>query len=274
MTSRLLALALASATCGLNVVAAERLPTMSDLMALDASSAERLALAGESLLRETLVRDAALSMGTQGGYAERAAEIKMILVRQGPQLDRVFNFAPLTHGGVIAPVVELVEDVLAVEGDGHAMRETARVLRVIESAHLVTVPPTWRDWLSIDPVAPKTPDAVAFPKSARERAIWKSAITESWTVGRRHADAVYQTQLAELTRAYQGMLRYHELLEQHIISPAEVDRSDLGIVREDAELRIGDVIYTVRSPAKFNEASHWEPVVVPHGSTSGAGSDQ
>lgn len=241
--------------------------SMQDVMSMDASYAQRLARDGEARLREEMVRDAALAMGTQSGYAERAGEIRELVDRRAQQLDRIFVFGPLCRDGrVLAPVVELVEDVLAVEDNGTAMRETARVLRVVQAARLVTVPPTWRDWLTIRPPELSPPDAIAFPASARERSIWQAAIKESWGVGRHHADAVYQTQLEELKQAYEGMLRYHELLAQGVIAPAEVGRADLGIVRQDAELRIGDTIYTVRAPAKFQESTQWKATATPRDS--------
>lgn len=256
----------AASACAAGNTASDGLLSMADVMALDASRAERLARDGQARLREELVRDAALALGTQGGYSERASEIRGILDRRGDQLDRIFNFAPLCRDGrVLSPVVDLVEDVLAVEAGGDAMRETARVLRVLSPARLVSTPPTWRDWMDIRPIPSVAPDVVSLPTTSSERDVWRETVATSWALGRTQADAVFASQVDTLKRDYQGMLRYHELLNQGIVAPADVGRNDLGIVREDAELRLGDTIYVVRSPARFTPPEDWRAVVTPSG---------
>ncbi len=149
------------------------------------------------------------------------------------------------------------------------MRETARVLRVLSPARLVSTPPTWRDWMDIRPIPSVAPDAVSLPTTSRERDVWEETVASSWALGRTQADAVFASQVDTLKRDYQGMLRYHDLLNQGIVAPADVGRDDLGIVREDAELRLGDTIYIVRSPARFTAPEGWRAVVTPSESVGG-----
>lgn len=214
--------------------------------------------------RESIVREAGLAAGAQGGYAERAREISSVLDRRGAELDRIFAFTGLTYEGgrLLAPVVEFVEEVQAVEADGSALRETARVLRVTQPARLVTVPPTWRDWLFMETPEVERPDDAVLPITGDEREIWSSAVAAGWDMGRLQADRVYETRLEILTTTYEGMLRYRDLAAQGVVAPAEVGRSDLGIVREDAELRIGDNLYTLKSVARFQEPKEWRAVPV------------
>lgn len=214
--------------------------------------------------RESILREAGLAAGAQGGYAERAREISALLARRATELDRIFSFTGLTYEGgrLLAPVVEFVEEVQAVEADGSALRETARVLRVTQPARLVTVAPTWRDWLFMETPEVERPDDAVLPTTGDEREVWAAAVADGWSMGRLQADRVYETRLEILTTTYEGMLRYRDLVAQGVVAPAEVGRSDLGIVREDAELRIGDNLYTLKSVARFQEPKQWRAVPV------------
>lgn len=239
--------------------------SLDDLSALTPRSQREQTRDAQEELRAEIVRDGGLVAGTQGGYSQRAGEIHAILARRAGELDRIYNFVPLMFesGRVISPVIELVDDVQAVEGDGSALRETNRVLRVVRPARLVTAAPTWRDYLTIGSAKLERPDDGVLPRSGSERDIWRSAVAEGWAQGRRQADLVYQTQLEELTQAYEGMLRYRDLLAQGMIEPAKVGQSDLGIVRQDGELRIGDTLYTLKAGARFSDPKAWRPVVTP-----------
>jgi len=238
--------------------------SLSDLLRLTGKSQQSKEKDAAIRLRDEQIRDAAMVVGVRGGFSYRARELRTLLEQRSDKLDRVFTFGPLVqYGRILAPVVELVEQVQAIDGDGTAMRETARVLRVTKPARLVTVQPTWRDWLTIMPMPVDADDTVLLPESDHDIAVWRESVRQSWAIGVKQADSVYLADLAVLTRDYEGMLRYRDLLVQGIVSPAEIGRSDLGIVREDAELRIGDNIYTIRSSAVFTEPEKWKPVVHP-----------
>ncbi|MEO7326549.1 MAG: type IV secretory system conjugative DNA transfer family protein [Dokdonella sp.] len=212
--------------------------------------------------RLAIVRDAALGVGVQGGYAERAREIHGRIQQRSEQLDRIWNFTPLVDNGrLLAPAVQYThhEQVL----DAAALRETGKVLRVVEPARLVTMPPTWRDWLTIATVEVAHPDDTSLPQDDAERDMWKAALADAWKVGRAQADAVFQTEIESLTNAYVDRLRYKELVAQHMIGPAKLGQTNLGIVREDDVVRIEDSIYSVGAAAHFTAPKDWRPVVRP-----------
>ena len=217
-------------------------------------------------IRAAIVRDAGLPFGVRGGFAERAEELAVALKRVQQQLDTIYNFAPLLDNGrLLVPAVELVKQVSAIESDGSQLRETGRVLRIVEPARLVTLPPTWRDYLSATQNlgAFEAPSDDVLPKTSAEREIWRSALAEAWVRGRKQADAVMESELATLTEAYLGRIRYRMLVDQGIIQPASLGQTEFGIVREDDAVRIDDALFTVRRAASFSTPEQWKPAVLP-----------
>jgi len=220
------------------------------------------ASAAADVARFAMVRDAALAFGVQGGYRERSLEIAARIEARAAQLDRIFPFAPLVERGrLLMPAVRFTQDEQVLHAG--TLRETGRVLRVVEPARIVTMPPTWRDWLLLPTPEVVPPDDVLLPTNGEERAVWRAAITEAWRIGRLQADAVVTTQIELLQAAYLDRLRYKELLAQKMIQPPRLGQTDLGIVRADDVLRIRDTLYQVSASARFEEPSQWRPVVVP-----------
>ncbi|XAI97267.1 hypothetical protein [Dolichospermum phage Dfl-JY45] len=213
-------------------------------------------------VREAAVREAALATGVSIAYKERAAEIRERLQAMAPELDRIYNFnVLLDQGRLLVPAVELVREVSAIEADGTQLRETGRVLRIVEAAKLVTAAPTWRDYLSAwgasSTVAAERPSDDLLPTNAAEREVWRAALEEAWSVGRRQADAVFRGELAVLSEAYLGRVRYRMLVDQKIIQPAAIGQTDFGIVTEDEVVRIEDALFTVRQAAAFASPREW-----------------
>lgn len=213
-------------------------------------------------VREASVREAALATGVGLAYKERAAEIRLRLQSMAVELDRVYNFnVLLDEGRLLVPAVELVREVSAIEADGSQLRETGRVLRIVEPARLVTAAPTWRDflsaWSSSEKVSAERPSDDVLPTNASEREVWRSALDEAWDVGRRQADAVFRGELATLSEAYLGRVRYRMLVDQRIIQPATIGQTDFGIVTEDDVVRIEDALFTVRQAAAFASPREW-----------------
>lgn len=218
--------------------------------------------ASKELARAGIVRDAAHVYGVAVGYAARAAEIRRDLDARAAELDTIYSFHGLVEGGrLLAPSVSFADQVMAIEGDGSQMRETARVLRVEEPARLVSVPPTWRDYLTIGAPSVDRPDDAMLPATSDEREVWTEAVAEGYDIGRKQAELVLETQMSLLTATYEGMLRYRKLVAQGVIAPAQVGQTDFGIVREDDVLRIQDRVITVTEPARFTDSSRWKPVV-------------
>jgi len=242
-------------------LAAAQSPSLSELEAMKPRTSR--AIEGDALkaAREALVRDAALSAGVASAYAERASELRATLTQLQPHLDTIYNFSPLLDNGrMLVPAVELVHEVSAIEDDGSQLRETGRVLRIVEPARLVTTPPTWRDFLTAWRGNDKSVDRPSddmLPTNSSEREVWRAGLADAWNVGRNQADAVFRSELATLTESYLGRIRYRMLVEQRIIRPASLGQTDFGIVAESDVVRIEDALFTVRQAAAFASPNEW-----------------
>lgn len=270
-----LRLAVALSIAGLGGPAIAQVSVRAELEAMKPRTARAIEGDAARAVREAAVREAALAAGVEAAYKERVAELRSRLQSLGAELDRIYNFTVLLDDGrLLVPAVELVREVSAVEADGSQLRETGRVLRIVEPARLVTAPPTWRDYLSAWTAngasdRAERPSDDLLPTDSREREVWRAALNEAWSVGRRQADSVFTSELATLSEAYLGRVRYRMLVDQRIVRPASLGQTDFGIVAESDVVRIEDALFTVRQGAAFATPSEWRAMprpAVPPGS--------
>lgn len=153
-------------------------------------------------LRARSQREAALSLGAQAGLAWRGAQIRAVLEGQASQLDQIYDFKRLLHGGhALPPVITESRNGFRVEGPD-AARSQRISWTIVAPAKLVSLAPSWRDYLMRqDPAVDldQVPDLLR-PATDAERAAWREAVREGWRQGVAQMDAIFQAQVAQLTR--------------------------------------------------------------------------
>ena len=91
----------------------------------------------------------------------------------------------------------------------------------------------------------KQPNPAVLPKNAMERAIWRSAVREAWKQGLAEADQLYADNVSRMARSYRGVMLYHLLTAQHLLSRVNTASSNLGTRQSDNgnKLNIGQKVY-------------------------------
>lgn len=213
-------------------------------------------------LHSQALQDIAMSVGAQAGLAWRSEHINHVLTKNSSQLDRIFNFnLILLDHNVIPPVLVQGNNSLNLT-DGQTLRIDDRTYQIISQAHFTTAPPQWRNYLWMDYQHPELPLPAFLPKTPEERLVWKKYATLGWQDGINQANAIFNDNLARLTRDYTGMALYRNLLLKGMVSKPFVAHTDLGVTGDNSDLHINDQILRITSFPKLQvNPSRWKSIV-------------
>lgn len=238
-----------------------------NLSALESVKIETVSPSGSmtelSQLRSKSLRDTAMSLGAQGGLSWASERMNVKLDKDKKYLDSVYNFyAMVLSHGVIPPVLEMGDNSLNLD-DPNTIRVADRTYKIVAQARFATTPPTWRDYLWMSYSKPELPDKTLLPRTRAEQAIWKEGIQAGWQMGIEQAFSNFQQNLARLKRDYRGMVIYRKLLQERMISPPFVARTELGVTGNGTDMRINDqVLRIVELPKLQTNSRGWRAVVV------------
>lgn len=214
-------------------------------------------------LRLKSLQDSAMSIGAQGGLSATSEQINTQMKKDQKYLDSIFNFnAMVLSHGVIPPVLEQGDNSLNL-ADANTIRVADRTYKIVAQARFATTAPNWREYLWLDYPKPALPDKTLLPRNAQEQRIWQKAIRAGWDKGVEQGYDIFQQNLARLKRDFRGMILYRKLLQQKMISPPFVARTNLGITGTGDDMRINDqVLRIVELPQLQTNGKGWQAVVV------------
>jgi defect-in-organelle-trafficking protein DotC len=216
-----------------------------------------------SQLRFKSLEDTALSIGAQGGLAAASKEIDDNLAKDKHKLETLFNFngMMLSHG-VLPPVLVEGDNSLNLS-DPDTIRVADKTYKIVKQARFATTPPNWHDYLWQSFEKPEMPNVVLLPVTTEERRTWRRSIKLGWDKGVQQAYNIFQQNLALLKRDYQGMILYRKLLQENMISPPYVSKTQLGITGNGEDMRINDeVLRITEHPQLQTDSTGWKAVVV------------
>jgi hypothetical protein len=178
-----------------------------------------------------------------------------VLEWYAPILDAAFDFSPLlmTEGAALIqpPVLARSGASLRIEKpDAASSAETAYEL--LEPARFVPFAPHWREFLMVGAFPePEKPNPAVLPKNDKERAIWRAAVREAWTRGLVEAEQLYADNAARMTRQYRGIMLYHLLTAQRLLSTVGSASASMSLNASDNKLYIGQQVYRITAPSRF-----------------------
>jgi len=217
-----------------------------------------------SQLRAKSLKDSAMSIGAQAGLAWASEKMNRKLDQDRKYLDSIFNFYSmvLSHG-VLPPVLEESTNNLNLD-DPNTIRVSDKTYKIIKQARFATTPPNWREYLWLSFSKPELPDKSLLPKTAEEQKAWKQGIRLGWEKGIQQSYSIFQQNLARLKRDFHGMVIYRKLLQEKMISPPFVARTELGVTGNGNDMRVNDqVLRIVELPKLQTNSRGWKAILVP-----------
>lgn len=216
-----------------------------------------------SQIRIKALEDTAMSLGAQGGLAVASKEINNRMEGDKWSLETIYNFNGmlLTHG-VLPPVLVESNESLNL-ADPNTIRVADKTYKIVAQARFATTPPNWRDYLHMPYNKPELPDKVLLPRTEEERKVWAKAIKVGWDKGVEQSYSIFQQNLARLKRDYEGMILYRKLLQEKMVSPPYVSKTELGVTGNGTDMRINDQVLRITELPKLQTNSEsWKAIVV------------
>lgn len=247
--------------------------SLDDIANLSADSGQKPAI---TPARASILKEAAMALGSRKGTADRSAVLVSELEARDDRLDKIYRFGALvTKSGVLPPVITEARD--AVEATSDQLRVADRMYRIVARSRLITTPPSWRDYLFVGmrlTQGNEMPAAAVLPKNDAERAYWKDQVLLGYEYGKKLADEILNSNRARLDRDYMGMLRYSELLNKGMVSEPMVAVAPAVVSGDRNQINVGDTLYRVIDHGGFvTDAKKWQPTIE-QGRTGPAGALQ
>lgn len=213
-------------------------------------------------LRSRFLSDAACSLGARGGLAKRGSEIRREIESNKALLDKSFSFQTvLLKDGLLPPVVSEARDAVR-QTDPGTIRFAGAIYRIVAPERLVTVAPTWRDYLFVGLAAAdrvEAPHDAYLPKSASEKQIWQRTVSECWEKGVAQANMVFKMNLDRLHRDYEGMIRYRLLVAKGMFVPPSVGIEQQRVAGDATHMVVNDQTYRISSGGRFQfDGGKWK----------------
>lgn len=213
-------------------------------------------------LRASALRDTALRFGAQGGLAWRIEQFASVeLPRRERQLDNAFDFKQLMlqNNRVMPPVIVEAHNRMDVGDDGRSLRLSASTYHIERQAHFVGNAPTWRDYLtSMSYKSPKMPSAGVLPKDTAERDLWRKWVSTGWEDGVQQAESIIEANFNRLKRDYLGIIQYHKLRTQGMVSEPYVAVGAPGITGDGTNLAVDDQLLRISElPSLTVDSKQW-----------------
>lgn len=208
-------------------------------------------------MRPDAIRDAARMVTLQTAIAWRYGQLLNSVYQHSHIMDTAFNFSPLlmTQGDalILPPVLARSGASMRIE-DNDTATTSATSYEMLQKAKYVSVTPHWRTYLMAEGFPqPEQPNAAVLPKNAKEREIWREAVRKAWEQGVEEADELFLDNLSRLVRDYRGVMLYHMLTAQDLMSRVHTAHADLGMKISSGgnRLNIGQKVYRITAPSRF-----------------------
>lgn len=210
------------------------------------------------LMRPKAIREAARLVTFQTAMSWRHGQLVAETERYSAIMDTAFNFSPLmlTQGEalILPPQIARAGASMRIE-DGATATSAKTTYELLEPARYIAVVPNWREFLMADDFPePEQPNPAVLPKNSEERAIWRAAVREAWDQGLAEADQLYADNVSRMARSYRGVMLYHLLTAQHLLSRVNTASADLGTRTQGNKLNIGQKVYRITAPSAFTVA--------------------
>lgn len=215
--------------------------------------------------RMTVVRSTAVSYSTKYALYWESVSINNHLDNTGRQLDTTFNFRGLLlKNDVLPPILRQSAGNITMEGPRN-IRTSDRMLEIIEPARFSSAIPTWRNYLRMDFKKPDLPDSRMLPQSTDERKVWDEGLIEGWNIGRWQARSIFAANIGLMQRDMLGMVLYHKLLSQGMISPTYSATANLGVTGNGKTMHLNDRIVKITSESMLTpeRVDSWKPAILP-----------
>lgn len=208
--------------------------------------------AGIPAVRFNAIKETAVTYGAQAGLARRSFENKQRLEKRANDLDVVYNFQPLMiEGNVLPPVLTETTEVYDQASDD-MLRVIGKVFRIEAQSRFTYSTPNWRSYMMTGYDFDSNVVAAVAPQNDAEKGLWRQGVEEGFKLGAEQADQILTQNFATLQRDFTGMVLYHKMLDQGLVTRPFVASSRTGVARAaDGSMHVGEVFLRITATPEF-----------------------
>jgi len=208
--------------------------------------------------RSTILRTYGLRVGQQYGFAMQLENLQDKLADASGGLNDIFNFNfILSYANENSPAINILPPVLLKASNyveshgGQSISISNEHYTLYKQASLVTVVPTWRDYLiKAIPMPQEVTDAF-LPHDSLEKSIWSEAIDTGFTLGVKQADEEMNYRINLLDRDFNGMVTYLKLLQAGKVSSPYVAYSHQSVVGNGESMSVNQDMFRITTNSKL-----------------------
>ena len=215
--------------------------------------------------RRTVVRSTAVSYATKYALYWESVSINNHMDQVSRKLDNTFNFRELLlKNEVLPPILRESADNVTMTNPKN-IRVSDRMIEILEPARFSSAIPTWRNYLHMDFKKPDLPQERQLPETVEERAVWDEGLVEGWNIGRWQARSIFAANIGLMQRDITGMILYHKLLTQGMISPTYSSIANFGVTGDGRTMHLNDRIVKITKDSALTpeRLSSWRPAIRP-----------
>lgn len=212
-------------------------------------------------MREQAIYEAAYTVALQTSVKQSYTKINKVLESLDKELDMAFNFTPLMMYGnrLMPPIVtqagssfDLRNPKLAVGSD--------KTFRIFKGARIVTLAPSWRDYMYKEFGVIDTINGLLSPKDEAEQRLWQKSVLAGWSEGQSQAHRLFKINLNRLMRDYNGVIQYLLLADQGVMSTPQLATGKYSVRESESgqALDINQVVYRLTEDSKFQDVKVWK----------------
>lgn len=235
-------------------------PELVELKKMRGSKEKEEGAAGKGI-RYKAIRQEALRVGAQTGLAYRYSIIMTYLKSVEPKLNVTYSFNGFVRDGrlLVPAIIESPNQFVMDQQTGEA-RVIRNAYTIEEEAKIISVVPTWRDYLWQEYAYPDMPHSSLLPRTDAEVVAWEQALDEGWKAGISQADSIFEDRKAQLEMAVAGRYLYTTLESKKMINPAALRVEANQVTFNGRTMNVGENIFTIQSDASYTAAKSWKPV--------------
>lgn len=209
------------------------------------------------------ISEVAYLLGVQTSVSYRYKKITEQLENIAFKLDDLTNIKALMLDDFVVPPVMSVIDGATKLINSKRIVQTDKSFKILKPSKMVLRPPTWRDYLLYMPKPIDKPHPAVLPENLKEKATWQKYLKKGWMDGQDHANNLFKLRWKKFLTDYKGMITYHLLATQKIISSPNVNTSTDAVYLSDdgKELEINKKIWHIAKPMGFAEERNWKVIV-------------
>ncbi|MBF13189.1 MAG: hypothetical protein CMF46_02365 [Legionellales bacterium] len=219
----------------------------------------------ETSVRLDSVQQIAQNYGAQSGLEWQSNKISQVLQAHRESLASIYDFRSfLIDAHILPPVLQETKKDVSLSASENTLRISDMTVEITQPARFVTAPPVWYEYIQVAHATPNLPQVSLLPQNQFERDLWDEAVVQGWTMGVDQANEILMAGIHRLNRDFLGMVLFHRLYEQGLVSRPFSSKTELGITGNSHKVVVGDQVVRMSQQSELlvDNSAYWEPLVV------------